>query len=61
MIFSADQGIGKENHVAPRVLVTKPLNRYKDAKEICTKHAEKFYHKHAISQAEAFMDTFEGR
>ena len=44
-----------------RLLVTKPLNRYKDVKKICTKHAEKFYHKNAISQAEAFMATFEGR
>ena len=30
-------------------------------KEICTKHAENFYHKNAISQAEAFMAIFEGR
>ena len=61
MIFSADQGIGKGNHVAPGVLVTKPLNTYKDIKEICTKHAENFYHKNTISQAEAFKATFEGR
>ena len=56
MIFSADQEIGKGNHVAPGELVTKPLNRCKDVKEIYTKHAEKFYHKNAISQAEAFTD-----
>ena len=61
MIFSADQGIGKGNQVAPGVLVTKPLNRHKDVKEICTKYAKKFYYKNAISQAEAFTATFEGR
>ena len=58
MIFSADQEISEGNHVAPGVLVTKPLNRYKDVKEVCTKHAENFYHKNAISQAEVFMATF---
>ena len=42
IIFAANRGAGNGDHVLPGALVSKPLKKFKDVKEVCAGHATKF-------------------
>ena len=61
VIFAANRGAGNGDHVLTGALVSKPLKKFKDVKEVCAGHATKLFHMHAIAQADSFISIYEGK